>query len=144
MSQARRGSCVRGDRECPGEIGNVPGRSGMSWGDWGCPGPSAAWLKSGCQLPRQDNGSIGREQGDKGAAFRNDFICIHVTFVWNGSLESVPVLKLCFQMQNYRALINLSFYFSFLILCHRCLRRGHVQITRWWWASFSSFNRAIQ
>lgn len=56
----------------------------------GCPGPRAGcWelpgrlgLGAGVRVPAapQDNGSIGTGLGDKGTAFRIDFICTHVTF----------------------------------------------------------------
>lgn len=83
MSETWRGSCARGDRECPGEMGSVSGRWGMSRKDGECPGEVGAVRPHRSQaevrvpqLPWQDNGSIGRWLGDKGAAFRDDFICI--------------------------------------------------------------------
>lgn len=73
-------------------------------GCWELPGRLG--LGAGVRVPAapQDNGSIGTELGDKGTAFRIDFICTHVTFAWNDSMESVPVPKICFQMQRTDAL----------------------------------------
>lgn len=110
--------------------GNVPGSGG-------CPGPGwprSVRLKSGCQLPRQDNGSIGRWLRTK-ALLSGMILYAHMwplpgMALWKVSLSGSSAFK----CRTLGRLLNLSFFPPSLFFCHGCLRRGHVQITRWCWA----------
>lgn len=125
----------------PGEVAGCPGPGLAPGGLPGHPGPgipmSCGWSQ-GASCPGGTMAPLGDGWGTK-ALLSGMILYAHMwplseMTLWKTSLSWSSAFTCCTQI----CLLNLSFFFlSFIFFfCYRCLRRGHVQITRWCWGPF--------